>query len=338
MIFSISIGAGNSGNIAINTKNLNMNVGSISADSFNMGKVGNVIINAKQARLIGGSSISNNVNGQGEAGYIKMNIAEKLYIAGKLPFTYVTMGRVWEDSSSSTASASFGSAFGGIMDIQANEIIIDNYGEISASSFVTGNAGDIVLQANKLQIMNNGLIRTSADYSIGGNISLTVPNLLYLQDGTITTSVHGGNISIENPTFVVLNQGQIKAQSDEGHGGNIHIKSDQLISSPDSLISASSELGLDGEINIDSLDINIEGFLVVLPDAVVEASNLMKKPCNMRGSSFTVNKINGSPQTPYDYKPTRYLSETDDKITVISKNLGSPEGSSGEKDQIILAL
>ena len=276
MIFSISIGAGNSGNIAINTNKLNMNIGSISTDSFEMGKAGSITINAQQASLMGGSTISNNVHGQGEAGYIKMNIAEKLYIAGKLPFTYITMGTVWEDFNSAVSSASFGSAFGGIIDIQANDIIIDNNGEISASSLVTGNAGDIVLQANKLRVMNNGMIRTSADYSIGGNISLTVPNLLYLQNGTITTSVHGGdgdggNITIENPTFVVLNQGKIKAQADEGQGGNIHIVADQFIASPESLISASSRLGLDGNVQIDSPTVDMDAFMVILPGGYVEA-------------------------------------------------------------------
>ena len=73
-------------------------------------------------------------------------------------------------------------------------------------------------------------------------------------------------------------------------------------------------------MQIESVDIDMEGFLVVLPDAVVEASNLMKQPCSKLGSSFVAKKINGSSPTPYDYQAARYLSVTDGKI--VSKNLG----------------
>ncbi len=67
-------------------------------------------------------------------------------------------------------------------------------------------------------------------------------------------------------------------------------------------------------------DMDMEGFLVVLPDAVVDASKLIKRPCSMRDSSFTVQKINGSPQTPYDYQPSTYLPETDSKVANASEN------------------
>ncbi len=145
--------------------------------------------------------------------------------------------------------------------------------------------------------MNECEIGTSAANAGGGNIEIITTDLAYLQDGQITTSVKGGN---EN-------------------GGNINIKTDQLIASSNSLISASSELGLDGKIKIESPDISMEGFLVVLSDDVVEASNLMKKPCSMQGSSFVVNKINGSPQTPYDYQSARYLSNAGKEI--VSKKI-----------------
>ena len=64
------------------------------------------------------------------------------------------------------------------------------------------------------------------------------------------------------------------------------------------------------------------GFLVVLSDDYVDVSNQIKKPCSMQDSSFFVYKINGSPQTPYDYQPSHYLPETDSKIT---KNYRNPE-------------
>ena len=41
----------------------------------------------------------------------------------------------------------------------------------------------------------------------------------------------------------------------------------------------------------------------------------------LRGSSFIVQKINGSTQTPYDYQPSHYLPETGRKVVNISNNL-----------------
>ncbi|MDM8564349.1 filamentous hemagglutinin N-terminal domain-containing protein [Candidatus Halobeggiatoa sp. HSG11] len=190
-----------------------------------------------------------------------------------------------------------------------------------------GNAGQIIINADEIQLNNGSEIATASVSGGGGSIKINADGLVFLHKSQLSTSVqegigNGGDSNIAEPQFMVMNQGKIIAQANEGHGGNIHIKSGQFITSPDSLISASSKLGIDGEIAIEAIDINMEGFLVVLSDEVVEASSLMKRPCSMRGSSFFVKKINGSPQTPYDYHPSTYLPETDSKIKTVSKNSG----------------
>ncbi|MDM8565496.1 filamentous hemagglutinin N-terminal domain-containing protein [Candidatus Halobeggiatoa sp. HSG11] len=213
---------------------------------------------------------------------------------------------------------------GGNISIQANNLTINEAGAISARGDSTGNAGQITVQADNIYLTNQGNISTKAENAAGGNILINPPRLLYLQKGEITTSVgfgkgKGGDIDISNPQFTLLNQSQIKAQADAGHGGNINLKSDHLISSPNSQISASSRLGLDGNVTIESPDMDIEGALVTLKGEFKEASDQIKRPCSMRGSSFTVQKIAGSPQTPYDYKPAQYLLEIDKKVKTVSK-------------------
>ncbi len=126
-----------------------------------------------------------------------------------------------------------------------------------------------------------------------------------------------------------MDKGNIIAQANAGHGGNIHIVADQFITSPNSLISASSKLGIDGEVNIESLDVDMEGFLVVLPDAVVDASNLMKTPCSQKLGknlgSFIVNPSEGSYTSPDDLLPSGLLlSENLPIKTAIPAN-NSPE-------------
>ncbi len=336
-------GTGDAGYLSIQAKNLNItDGGTIASSSFALGKGngGNVIIDVADTLTIDDgftiphpmfakmglpllellhSAIAATANGGADAGTIDVT-ARKIVLSNG--------GHILSNTEHNGKAGS--------LNIKAEELIIKGhyvgrmifYSGLTSNSMNPGNnsgdAGNISVQANRIYLTDGGVISTTAANAGGGNIHIETPNLLYSNTGQITTSVHGGtenggNINIENPTFVVLNQGQIKAQAEDGQGGNINIKSEQFITSPDSLISASSNLGLDGEINIDSLDINMEGFLVILSDDVVEASNLMKKTCSMRGSSFVVNKINGSPPTPHDYQAARYLPNVGTEI--VSKNI-----------------
>jgi len=330
-IFSISTASGPSGNIIINTKNLNMKTGQITTDSLNSGKSGDITIHAQQIRLTEGSLISNQSYNQGKAGYLDINTTGQFYIAGKAPFIttgfgipFVGLNFKWEQAAflSLVASSSYGIATGGMIKIQANHLIVTDSGLIDARSFATGDAGDILIQANHIEITNNGLITTAAEHAVGGNITLHVPYLLYLQDGVITTSVHGGlgdggNISLENVQLTVLNQAEIKAQANAGNGGNIRIAAQHFIKSYESLISASSRLGIDGQVDINSLHENVTEGMLTLASEMVDASRMMEKSCEARSaqayqnrSHFIVNPIAGNPASPYDLQPSRLPQTT----------------------------
>ncbi|MDM8559403.1 filamentous hemagglutinin N-terminal domain-containing protein [Candidatus Parabeggiatoa sp. HSG14] len=138
-----------------------------------------------------------------------------------------------------------------------------------------GDAGKVSITVDNIQVSNSE-ISTESVSAGGGSIVINTNDLVFLNNGKITASVKegagdGGNLTISKPHFIVLKEGQITAQAYEGQGGNIHIVSEQFIKSPNSLISASSKLGLNGEVRIDSPDVDMEGFLVVLPGGFVEA-------------------------------------------------------------------
>ncbi|MDM8566822.1 filamentous hemagglutinin N-terminal domain-containing protein [Candidatus Halobeggiatoa sp. HSG11] len=278
------------------------------------GDAGNMLIESNSLSITEGAGISSGTDSSAQGGNIIVNINDSINISGDS--SNIKLGVAPSPTSSqSEFQKQFPEPRLSISGIYANS---------SESLTEAGNAGNLTIQARKINLTADGTINTSTQNASGGSIMVKASDLLYLNKGKITTSVSGGekaggNINIENPTFVVLNQGQIKAQADKGHGGNISIKSEQFITTSNSLISASSNLGLDGEVNVESLDVDVEGFLVVLADEVVEASSLMKQPCSMRGSSFTVQKIAGSPQTPYDYQPSTYLPEIDKKVKTVSK-------------------
>jgi len=338
-INSVSIGAADSGNIFINTKYLNMSSSLIATDTFGIGQGGNLTINAVQAHLINGALISSATFDKGQAGNVKLNITDQLHIASKLPFVYQSFGDARTYFNGSIRSSSWGQGNGGMLDIKANNIFLTDGGQILAHSVATGNAGDIFIQANNIQVMDGGNINTSADHALGGNITLIIPDLLYLQEGVITTSVqsgigNGGNITIENPAFAILNQGQIKAQADAGNGGNIRIAASQFIKSYESLVSASSRLGLDGDVQIDSPDENVTEGILLLSNETMDASLMMKTPCGqmsyqeyMNRLRFVVNPIAGSPQSPYDLKESRLPQQSTKNLLTLNQKYGQKRTS-----------
>ncbi|MDM8560538.1 hypothetical protein QUF82_17040, partial [Thiotrichales bacterium HSG14] len=262
-IGSNTFGSGKSGNISVKvTDTLTLSgkdeVGMMSsilastlpipnvASSYNTGDAGNIELEAGKINLFDGGKISSNSLGLGNAGFVSIKTNELTASGGifsELFGNYITSG------------------------ISSNSKVVDEIG---------GQAGNIIVNADTIRLIDKAKIATLAANSSGGNIEINTTNYTLLQGGKITTSVHGGvgdggNINIENPTFVIMDKGKIIAQADEGHGGNIRIVAEHFIKSPDSLTSASSRLGLDGEVNIDSPDVDVEGFLVVLPAGFVEA-------------------------------------------------------------------
>ncbi|MFK5969465.1 MAG: filamentous hemagglutinin N-terminal domain-containing protein [Candidatus Marithrix sp.] len=271
------------------------------------GKAGNIEIEARNIIIRNGAQITSYTGGRDPGGNVKIVAKEIIAEGQNLVEWNSPNGRQELLFKSGISSASF-----------------------SEEKFA-GGAGNVTIIADKITVKDNAEITTQTENAAGGDINITVPELVYIKGGTISTSANGGkgnggNINIRNPQFTVLgNNGQIKAQADAGHGGNITLKTDNLIQSTNSLISASSRLGLDGNIRIDSPDLDMEGFLVTLPGEFTEVSGQMKNPCNISGNSFIVKKINGSSPTPYDYKRSYVVLDNTKKAISKDLNKDSPE-------------
>ncbi|MDM8569047.1 filamentous hemagglutinin N-terminal domain-containing protein [Thiotrichales bacterium HSG1] len=291
-IVLITFGTGNAGNVNLSAGQLVVdNNASIATATTGLGDAGNLTIDVDNLYLTNGGVITNSSGGIiggkifpgfGPAGTLKITAKNEIVVSGKSAFT-----------ASGLLTNTLVSAPGGNIEIETDKLTVVDGGTISANSLGTGDAGTLDIKANTINLIDDGNITTSSTYAAGGNIAVITSGLLFLRNGQITTSVgtgagKGGDITIDNPIFVVMDGGKIKAQADAGRGGNIDIKSDQFITSPNSLISASSRLGMDGQINIDSLDIDVAGFLVILPGGFVEAS--MQSCSTKNESGFKVNQ------------------------------------------------
>ena len=171
----------------------------------------------------------------------------------------------------------------------------------------------------RVAAQDNAAISTQASTANGGNISVSVADVMQLVSSRISTSVkgsigNGGNILID-PQLLILDDSQIIAQAVLGHGGNITIVANQYLPSADSLVSASSALGISGTIEIIDPHIDLNGTLVVLPSELRNAAEIFRDSCAARAgrprSSLTEAGRGGLPQDPEAMMLALYIADRD---------------------------
>jgi filamentous hemagglutinin family protein len=321
----------------------------------NAGDGGNIVLGAEHLQLADGAKISTTTFGPGLGGNVNLQVTQEISLSGeneKGTSGIFSASQKDKDNTSNhpggdagniilitgdlsiserarVDAATFTSGDGGNIDIQAQNIQLTKAGTITAQSNYKdgdndGDAGEILIETNRLIIKDSGsLVKTSTSDATGGNITIISADLLYLvQDGRITTSVsggtgNGGNITIQNPVFIVLDQGQIKAQADEGRGGDIHLFSEQFLASNDSLVSASSRKNIDGQIVISAPDEIISEGLFVLSSNFHDASNLLaQNRCSdvEKISRLVVKPYTGHRASPSDWKASRLWSQDSQQV------------------------
>ncbi|WP_424098515.1 filamentous hemagglutinin N-terminal domain-containing protein [Moorena producens] len=224
------------------------------------GNAGKITINADSLVLTGDSGIGTNTTGDstGDAGTITINAdAISLENLSKIESTTDTMGDAGE------------------ITINAESIVLENQARISNNTKEnsTGDAGTIIINADSISVENNSNISAQTASGDGGNITLTLQDLLKLRSGSqITTSAgtekrggDGGNITITADLILAFleEDSDITANAFNGKGGNITLTAQGIFgfNFPDQLtnlsdITASSERGVDGNITINILGVN----------------------------------------------------------------------------------
>jgi len=317
-ITSSTFGKGPAGRITLSATRLVIQEGAIVTMTAGQGSAGAVHLTVNALQLeIGGTVASSSgflldqmvMLGTGDGGEVHIVVAGNLRI----------QGRNFLGFPSNLSSNTLTTGHGGNVEVHANYLQLSDGGMVTANSLGMGNAGEVMIQTNTLEIFDHGQITTSAQQAGGGNILVTVADLLSLRQGQVTTSVaggtgNGGNLTIENPRFVVMNHGQVIAQADAGNGGNIRLIADNLLKTPDSLINASSRLGINGQVLIAAPDETISGSLLTLATTFTEVSSLLPRPCTalsfeefIHRSHLIVNSIAGNSPWPNDLRPSPIL-------------------------------
>jgi hypothetical protein len=210
---------------------------------------------------------------------------------------------------------------------------------IAAASTGIGNAGNITITVTDTFLSERSTVTTAALRGDGGNIEMTAPSMVRLQDSTITATVGGGaatvggNVTID-PAFVILENSQIRANAFAGRGGNVRITAGVVLADPASRINASSTLGIDGAVDIQAPVTELSGTVAPLPQAFVSAA-LLRERCAERlreghVSSFILAGRDGVPAEPDGGLPSQLAAEVlpPQDMSEPGRQPGTPSASS----------
>ena len=311
----------------------------ISTTTFGDGAAGDVNLSGNQVDIQnGGRAVSESGGTLGGAFFAGTGNAGTVTITATGPNTLTISG-----AGSRVSTSTLGAGDGGDVSLtSAGDVQILSGGSVTADSQSSGKTGTIEITAGNSIVMDNGTISTLAVTSDGGNIKLTAPNIVQLNDSQITTSVQsgvggGGNINID-PQFIILNNSQVIANAFGGPGGNITLVANNFIQSSNSLVQASSALSTPGTIEIVSPENNVAGSIAQLARSFLDASSLLRGLCSARRtgapSSFVVAGRGGVPVDADGYLPGFGA----DVAAQVASTEGAIRADAGRRDGLGLTL
>ncbi|HEY9643129.1 MAG TPA: S-layer family protein, partial [Coleofasciculaceae cyanobacterium] len=283
---------GNGGNVTINTSRLvARNGGAVSALTFGTGRAGNVTVNATEAVEL---------NGVGQVPQLSL------------------------PSSVSASAQRFSSALfpnppvpnqtSGDVTINTGRLSVTRGAKVDVSHEGTAGAGTLRINANSILLDRSGTITAATTSGEGGNLNLNVRDFLLLRNNSqVTTSAggsgNGGNIRINAGSIAAIphENSDIRANSVNARGGNISINASGIFGiqfrSQDTHLSDITATGansaLSGTVQLNIEQSNPTSGLVELPTAVVDPSRLIAQGCPAtQGNSFIISGRGGLPPNP----------------------------------------
>ena len=298
--------SGNAGGIKINTPSLILrNKAVLSTFTFGDGNAGTIAVTANTLEASSGGQLQTTTSGNFDAGNITLKVEDNINLAGEGSGIFAN-----------TVEGSSGN--GGSIIIDPNTVIIRDGAQIAVNSDGSGVGGNIDLHAGSLTL-DKGIMTAATASNQGGDINLTLSDLLTLRNnsqitataGTDEAGGNGGNITIDAPFIIAFpnEDSDITANAFAGKGGKINIDTNGIfgISKRDdqtslSDITASSELGPQGAVEINPSAVDPTRGLNNLPQEAVEAE--VAQSCQETSSQSTLEFFDigrgGLPPTPED--------------------------------------
>jgi len=299
-IEAMTVGEGNAGNISIegNESVLSFDSSTLITRSNNVGNAGEINISCDNITLKNKTRIETSTLGKGQGGdviltaksldegvaFIDSEIITATSNEGKAGNVSINSNIISFNKSIITAGTR-GQGDGGIIDLNALKLSLENKSTISTTAAGEGDAGDISIEGDEsvLSFDNSVLITSSNNVGNAGNINIACDNITLKNETNIETSTSGkglggdviliaksldkgvefidskivtgtsnegkaGNVTI-NSNIISFNKSEIKADtSGQGNAGNIELNAESLSLENESTISSTTEGDGDGGI------------------------------------------------------------------------------------------
>jgi len=231
-------------------------------DSSGAGNAGELTINTNRLLIQDGGQVSAATSGSGQGGIIDVNAAESVDVSGTSTNGQFASGLYFDSRSSGNARG---------IKINTGELTVQNGGQISVSGSNSGISGDLDITADSISLTNQGHLITTTAATEGGNIRLNVNESIILRynseiSAEASNNGNGGNIDITAGDFILAilsENSDIVANAYAGNGGNINATAAGVFGfrqfeerrTPESDFIASSFLGIDGTTTINTQDV-----------------------------------------------------------------------------------
>jgi large exoprotein involved in heme utilization and adhesion len=207
-IFDISVGSrtgsGNAGDVVVTTPRLLIqNGGRLGASTVSAGNAGSITLNARDSVTVQGTSPSKLQSQISAAGNVLPPALQALYNVAATP-----------------------SGNGGNLVINTAKLEVTDNALVTVRNLGSGNAGTLTVNADRILLLRKGSIAATTQGGNGGELFVNARDVLLLRDGgDISTNArgngNGGNIAITAPNIIGLNNSDITAEARQGNGGNI---------------------------------------------------------------------------------------------------------------------
>ncbi len=267
---------GTGGNLTVNAGNLievsNIPVGrpvpgGLFTTTLGAGDAGDLMVNTRQLVLRDGAQVNSSSSGRGIGGNLTVNASESIEIDGTTPDISWISG-LYTSSSLLDVQGLSGASPAGTLTVNTGRLTIRNGGIISAAS-EEGSAGSLQINATELLEITgatnttmpelakgSSLLANSVGAGQAGDLLIQTDKLIVSDRAFITVSGEGtgnaGNLQI-SANSIHLNHGRLSATTASGKGGNIFLNSRNLQLRENSNISTEARgIGDGGNITINS--------------------------------------------------------------------------------------
>ncbi|MCP4698575.1 MAG: CHAT domain-containing protein [Gammaproteobacteria bacterium] len=211
------------------------------------GNAGNINVSANQITLLGGSQFSSRTRTQGDAGEVKINAGESIYISGNAFFSEEVI------NSSGIASDTAAAGNAGRIEITSPVLTLAQSGTISNKTLAAGDAGTIKIDTGRLVLESGGGIQLDA-----GNVGVD-KNIAGGDAGSLTINASEA-VEISGDFQSVFSSGLTSNTWTNGKGGSIRLKTPSLSLKESGIIQTSTVHGADaGNISVEATRLKLSG-------------------------------------------------------------------------------